>query len=183
MRFAPDTEDILEFAVAVANTSPSASRSGDDELGTIDQMSAMLHRYAYTGRVDRDEAELAQLRETRALVRHIWSLEVDDAVPLVNAMFRESESLPYLIRHDHFDWHLHATGLDAPLVDRMRSELAIAFADVIRSREWARLRECEATDCDGVFVDLSRNGSKRFCSVRCGNRMNQLALRERALET
>jgi predicted RNA-binding Zn ribbon-like protein len=28
-------------------------------------------------------------------------------------------------------------------------------------------------------VDLSRNGSKRFCSVRCGNRMNMVAFRER----
>ena len=182
MHFAPDTEDILEFAVVVVNTLPRASRSGEDELATIEQMTEILDRHAYTGRFDRDEAELAQLQETRALLRSIWALDVDDAVPEVNTMFRESQSMPYLMRHDHFDWHLHATALDAPLVDRMRSELAIAFADVIRSREWSRLRECEATDCDGVFIDLSRNGSKRFCSVRCGNRMNQLAFRERALE-
>jgi predicted RNA-binding Zn ribbon-like protein len=45
-----------------------------------------------------------------------------------------------------------------------------------------RLRSCEAEDCDGVLLDLSRNGSKRFCSIRCGNRMNMIAFRQRAAE-
>jgi predicted RNA-binding Zn ribbon-like protein len=42
---------------------------------------------------------------------------------------------------------------------------------------------CAAHDCEGVLVDLSRNGSKRFCTVRCGNRMNMIAYRERQLAT
>jgi predicted RNA-binding Zn ribbon-like protein len=50
---------------------------------------------------------------------------------------------------------------------------------VVRSDATDRLRVCAADDCDGVLVDLSRNGSKRFCSVRCGNRMNMVAFRER----
>ena len=52
--------------------------------------------------------------------------------------------------------------------------------DVIRSDEMHRLRLCGAPDCDGVLIDLSRNGSKQYCSVRCGNRMNMIAFRERA---
>jgi predicted RNA-binding Zn ribbon-like protein len=61
----------------------------------------------------------------------------------------------------------------------MRSEAAIALVDVIRSDEMGRMRVCEADDCEGILLDLSRNGSKRFCSMRCGNRMNQLAYRAR----
>ena len=49
----------------------------------------------------------------------------------------------------------------------------------IRTGETGRMRVCDAPDCEGLLLDLSRNGSKRFCSVRCGNRMNQLAHRER----
>lgn len=182
MRFAPDTIDALDFAVDLVNTLPGATRGGEDALATIAQMTALLERHAYSGRMDRDERELADLRATRALLRDMWACPVDDVVPVVNAMFRDSGSMPYLIRHEPFDWHLHATDLDAPLVDRMRSELAIAFADVIRSLEWGRLRECAAPDCDGVLADLSRNGSKRFCSIRCGNRVNQIAFRDRAQE-
>ena len=61
-------------------------------------------------------------------------------------------------------------------------EVALALVDVIRTAENWRMRECAAPDCTGVFIDLSRNGSKRFCSVRCGNRMNMIAFRERAAE-
>ncbi len=50
---------------------------------------------------------------------------------------------------------------------------------MIRSSATDRLRGGEASNCDGVLVDLSRNGSKRFCTVRCGNRMNMIAYRER----
>ena len=95
-------------------------------------------------------------------------------------MMREANALPYLVRHDSFDWHLHAAPADAPLAERMRVETALAFMDVVRSDLMDRMRWCAAPDCEGILVDFSRNGSKRFCSIRCGNRMNQIAYRERA---
>ena len=102
------------------------------------------------------------------------------AVVEVNRMLRDAGALPFLMRHDHFDWHLHATEANAPLAERIRVEVSLALADVIRSGESGRMRVCGAPDCAGLLLDLSRNGSKQFCSVRCGNRMNQLAYRERA---
>ena len=106
-------------------------------------------------------------------------MDRDDAVEQVNLMLRTAHALPYLVRHDELDWHLHATAPDAPLAERIRVEVALALADVIRSGATDRLRVCEADDCTGLLLDLSRNGSKRFCSVRCGNRMNMVAFRER----
>ncbi|MDO7882452.1 CGNR zinc finger domain-containing protein [Salinibacterium soli] len=180
MHFAPDTEDTLEFVVALGNTHPTASRSGTDEIATPAQLTALLDEHTYSGRFDRDERELADVQQTRDRLRHIWSLDRDDAALEINAMLRDANALPYLVRHDHFDWHLHATDADAPLAERIRVEAALALADVIRSDETGRMRVCDADDCTGLLLDLSRNGSKRFCSVRCGNRMNQLAFRERA---
>lgn len=182
MHFAPDTEDTLEFLTALANTHPSASRSGDDELATQAQLVALLDEHGYTGRFDRDDAELREVHETRDRVRAVWSMTRDEAVEEVNAWLRDASALPFLIRHDRFDWHLHATEADAPLAERIRVEGALAFADVIRSDEMARMRVCGAEDCTGVLLDLSRNGSRRFCSVRCGNRVNQQGYRERVAE-
>ena len=180
MHFAPDTEDALEFAVALGNTVPSASRTGEDELATPEQLAAMIADLQYSGRVDHDLAELRDVQETRDRIRRVWSLSRDDAAVEVNAMLREAGALPYLLRHDGFDWHLHATAQDAPLAERIRVEVSMALVDVIRSSENGRLRVCEADDCTGLLLDLSRNGSKRFCSVRCGNRMNMIAFRRRA---
>jgi predicted RNA-binding Zn ribbon-like protein len=175
--FAPDTEEALNFVVDLANTTPGASRSGADELTTIEQLDALL--VGYTGRKDRDQAELDAVRETRELLRDIWVLDRDDAVDAVNRMLREAHAVPHLVRHDDYDWHIHATEPDAPLAERIRVEAAMGLIDVIRMDETRRLRVCGADDCDGLFLDLSRNGSKRFCSVRCGNRVNMTAFRAR----
>ena len=179
MRFAPDTEESLEFVVALCNTDPSASRGGDDELATVAQLQAFLARFPYTGRIDGDEAELRDVHRTRALLRSVWSFARDDAVEAVNKMLRDAKALPYLARHDGLDWHMHATEPTSPLAERMLVEAALALIDVIRMNETDRLRVCAADDCEGLLLDLSRNGMKRFCTVRCGNRMNMIAFRER----
>jgi predicted RNA-binding Zn ribbon-like protein len=180
LHFAPDTEDILGFLVILGNTVAGASRSGADEIATPPQLTELLNAHGYTGRFDRDDRELAEVRRARAQLRHIWGLDRDAAAVEVNTLLRQTRALPQLVRHDALDWHLHASDDDEPLADRILSEASLALVDVIRTDEMTRLRFCEAPDCEGIFADLSRNGSKRFCSVRCGNRVNMIAFRERA---
>ena len=103
----------------------------------------------------------------------------DDAAALVNTLLRDANALPQLVKHDNWDYHLHATPPDAPLADRMAVEAAMAFTDVIRSRQLDRLRLCAADHCDNVHVDLSKNRSRRFCSTSCANRTNVAAYRTR----
>jgi predicted RNA-binding Zn ribbon-like protein len=181
--FAPDTEEALEFIVALTDTDPGATRSGQDELATVAQLDGLLEHWKYSGRIDHDEAELREVRAVRDELRRVWFLDRDDMVPAVNEMLRKAQARPYLTRHDGSDWHMHATDSDAPLAERMRVEAALALIDVIRMNEVGRLRLCGADNCTGLLLDLSRNGSKRFCSVRCGNRMNMAAFRERQSTT
>jgi predicted RNA-binding Zn ribbon-like protein len=45
----------------------------------------------------------------------------------------------------------------------------------------ARIRHCEASDCGLVFFDVSRAGTRRWCSMQtCGNRAKVRAHRARA---
>lgn len=179
MHFAPDTEETLDFAVALANSTAAASRSGDDELTTPAELDALLDHWSFTGRRDHDAREVAEVREVRAQLPVLWRLPTDEAVVILNRMLADGNARPWLYRHDGLDWHIHASELDAPLAERIAVDIALALVDVIRAGAQSRLRVCEAADCEGLFVDLSRNGSKRFCSVRCGNRMNMVAFRER----
>jgi predicted RNA-binding Zn ribbon-like protein len=183
LHFTPDTEDTLAFLVDLANTHPTASRSGADELAEPAELTALLDQHGYTGRFDRDAGELASVVRVREELRTLWSLPRDDQVGELNRWLREVNALPFLVRHDRFDWHLHATGPDAPLADRMRAEGALALAEVTRANANDRMRVCAAFDCTGLLLDKSRNGSKRFCSVRCGNRVNQQGFRERMSES
>jgi predicted RNA-binding Zn ribbon-like protein len=177
--FAPDTVDGLDAAATLLNTVAGANATGRDLLSTPEELTALIVANQYAGRFDRDAAELDAVRGIRDRFRRIWTLSRDELVDEINAMLRETRALPQLMRHDGLDWHLHAVPLNAPLAERILVETAMALLDVARSNETWRMRACEAFDCDGLLIDLSKNGSKRFCSVRCGNRMNMVAWRAR----
>ncbi len=56
--------------------------------------------------------------------------------------------------------------LDAPLWPILRSAAELLTADDLR-----RVRECAAGSCTWLFLDRSRNRSRRWCSMEtCGNR-------------
>ncbi|GAA1514438.1 putative RNA-binding Zn ribbon-like protein [Agromyces terreus] len=179
MFFTHDTEAALAFAAALTDTAPAASDSGDDELRTVAGLSDLLSRWGFSGRHDRDARELAEVREARDVLRGLWLLERDAAADAVNDLLAEAQALPRLVRHDDLDWHIHAVALDEPLATRILVEAAMAFVDVIRSDQMERLRICDADDCESLYVDLSKNGSRRFCTSRCGNRMAVRAYRAR----
>ena len=50
---------------------------------------------------------------------------------------------------------------------------------VLGSSAHDRLGVCSASACDRVYVDVSRNGTRRFCSIACQNRVKAAAFRER----
>lgn len=67
-----------------------------------------------------------------------------------------------------------------------RGPLAIAAAALLLAHDaavdgtWGRVHLCCADDCHWAFVDRSRNGSRRWCSMGdCGSRAKARAYRER----
>ena len=45
---------------------------------------------------------------------------------------------------------------------------------------WSRVKGCRGTDCGWVFLDASRNSSRRWCDMAsCGNRAKSAAFRAR----
>lgn len=177
MVFAHDTEVSLQAAVSLAN-----SALAPDTLESIADLDAFYAEHEYTGRRDGDQAELDEVRAVRGRLLELLSSSRDHAVDLVNEMLLESQALPQLVRHDRFDWHLHAVAPSAPLATRILVESAMAMIDVIRADEMSRLGTCADDDCRGVVLDLSRNRSRRFCSTTCGNRNAVAAYRSRQAE-
>ncbi|MFS0733178.1 CGNR zinc finger domain-containing protein [Microbacterium sp. 1P10UB] len=178
MVFIHDTKQALTAAVVLVNTLPGYD--GVDTLQTPDDLRAYLEVNPYTGVMRKDQAEIDAVREIRQRLRQLWEVDRDDAVPLVNEMLRDGRALPRLVIHDGYDWHIHATDDDAPLATRILVEAAMAFVDVIRADEYDRVRVCSADDCESVYIDYSKNGSKRYCDTgNCGNRMNVNAYRRR----
>jgi predicted RNA-binding Zn ribbon-like protein len=173
--FAHDTEVALAAAAALVNT----DQDDGDELADVAALDEFVREWGWTGQRRRTRAELEAVRALRPRLRRMWHIDEDNAVELVNDLLHEARALPQLVKHDTWDYHLHATPADAPLADRMAVEAAMAFVDVIRHKELSRLQTCAADDCDHVLVDLSKNHSRRFCSTSCANRTNVAAYRSR----
>ncbi|CAN7589704.1 CGNR zinc finger domain-containing protein [Arthrobacter sp. LjRoot14] len=176
MVFAPDTEVALRTVVGLINS----AANGEEHLATIADLDRFLLAEGFSGARSRDAAELASVHKLRSQLTELWTMDEDAAVATVNRILREANALPQLIKHDEWDWHLHATTREAPLADRMGTEAAMALADVIRSKEMDRMLVCAAEDCDAVVLDLSRNRSKRYCDTgNCANRAHVAAYRAR----
>ena len=175
MLFAHDTEVALVATAELVNT---AGR-GEEKLPDPAALAAFFAANEWTGRHDRTEDELRAVRALRPRLRRFWEADEDEVVDIVNTLLREANALPQLVRHDGWPYHLHATPSDAPLVDRMAVESAMAMVDVVREGELRRLRICEFPDCGNVLVDLSKNRSKRFCDAGCSNRAAVNAYRAR----
>jgi predicted RNA-binding Zn ribbon-like protein len=173
--FAHDTEVALTAATALVNT----GRDGTEQLPDLAALDRFVAAWRWTGERAHDQAELDAVRRLRPRLERLWEMNEDAAASLVNTLLREASALPQLVKHDGWDYHLHATPSDAPLADRMAVEAAMAFTDVIRSRQLERLRLCAADDCNNVHIDLSKNRSRRFCGTSCANRTNVAAYRTR----
>ena len=175
MLFAHDTEHGLLEVAALINTA-DPDHEGLPDIAALDEF---LRTWGWTGRRDRDEAELRAVRALRPKLRELWQVDEDRAVEIVNQLLRDGRALPQLVKHDGWDYHLHATPSDAPLATRMAVDAAMAFLEVVRTKELGRLRICEFPGCSAVVVDLSKNRSKRYCEGSCGNRAAVAAYRAR----
>jgi predicted RNA-binding Zn ribbon-like protein len=174
VRFAYDTEQALQSAAVLVN-----SAEPPDSMTTVEELDEFYTGFGYTGRRDRTQAELEAVRAVRPRLRELLTADRDTAVGMVNDMLAQARAVPRLVRHDEYDWHVHAIDDERPLATRIVVETAMAMIDVIRADEMSRLGICADGACDGVVLDLSRNRSKRFCSVACGNRNAVAAYRQR----
>lgn len=174
MTFAYDTELALQSAVWLVN-----SAKGPDRLESTESLRDFLQEWSYSGSHDRSQAELAEVRRARATLRQMLIAPRDQAAAIVNEILDGANAVPQLVRHDEFDWHLHAVSSDDSLARRILVETAMAMIDVIRVDQHSRISVCGADDCNGLVLDLSRNRSRKFCSTTCGNRVAVAAYRAR----
>lgn len=175
MLFTHDTEVVLACTAALVNT----DSTDGDTLTDITELDRFVLEWGYTGSRTSDAAELRAVRRLRTRLRAAWGMELDELAAMANDLLRQARALPQLVKHDQWGYHIHATDPSQPLATRMAVEFAMAMVDVIRADETGRLQVCASDECEDVLVDLSRNRSKRFCSVRCGNRENVAAYRSR----
>jgi predicted RNA-binding Zn ribbon-like protein len=121
------------------------------------------------------EKFLERAREFREAIYRIFSAVAGNAAPNredLAVLNRElADALPRLsLVQDNgtFRWELQREGRR---LEELLWPVASSAADLLRSRLLARVKECRSDTCSWMFIDESRNRSRRWCDMSdCGNR-------------
>ncbi len=187
MNFTSHVDAVVTVAVSLVNSLTPGEAHGrgyqpPDGDALREAVTAALRSGQPAARmVTADEA--ADLAATAASLRAVFDLveagDVDAAAGQVNAMLSGTGARPQLDQHDGEPWHLHFHGRTDSLSQGWAAGCATGLAVVLGTEMYRRLGVCTAPRCDRVYVDVSRNGTRRFCSTTCQNRVKAAAFRAR----
>jgi predicted RNA-binding Zn ribbon-like protein len=152
--------DIARFAVLAGDLQPSLAKR-------LDQ------------RADQDPRRAAAVYELGIALREsIWAVfsalasgespREEDLALIGDAAAAGAARSRLVYDKDGVGWSLPA---DSDELERPLWGIARSAADLLTSGEHDRIKECASTTCEWVFLDRSRNRSRRWCDMSdCGNR-------------
>jgi CGNR zinc finger/Putative stress-induced transcription regulator len=175
--------DLLEALTACAELINTGRSNTGESLRDVADVQSLGDRYAFHG-------DPASARDVPRLRAHRARLDViatrceagDDpaAIEMLNALLATTGAIPQIVAHDGRPPHIHVSRPTAPLADRIAAHFAYGLAELVVAGESNRVRSCASPTCQEIFVDLSRNRSRRYCDSRtCGNRLHVAAYRAR----
>lgn len=119
---------------------------------------------------------LARARKLREAIYEIFYAVAHDGrapskndLAVLNAELSEAMAQSQIVRAgDRFTWDW---SVKDEALERVIWPVARSAAELLTSGEVGRTRVCEAGDCSWLFMDLSKNRSRRWCVMKyCGNR-------------
>lgn len=124
-------------------------------------------------------SDLGPLRGLRDRLRLVFAARtVEEAAAVLNPMLREAGAVPQLVVEPG---GAALVRVDAGLTGTaaLAARLPAAVAAYVAAHGVARLGLCQAAGCDGVFVDRTRAGTRRYCCDACNDRAAAAAYRRR----
>ncbi|HET9259336.1 MAG TPA: CGNR zinc finger domain-containing protein [Acidimicrobiia bacterium] len=178
MDFSHYTTKPVELAVALANTEGITH----DDLSDPGEMVEFLDEYRdlWDGVAKPPKKnELEAVRLLRSALREV--IESGDekvASERVNALLESYGATPRLSTHNGTP-HLHFEPTETSIVCWLGAVTAMGLASVIIEHGVDRFGVCDSGTCQDVYVDTSRNRSRRHCSNTCSTREAVAAYRKR----
>jgi predicted RNA-binding Zn ribbon-like protein len=180
-----DFESYAQFGVDLVSSEPDELEPADP-LSSLDGVRGFLAAWPWmVGRAEaRDLAPLVRLRgELRAVFDDAAQGRSAAMVERINHLLARHRPQPSISGHDDADWHLHIADDRGPVATEFATGAVMGLAMALLDLGADRFGTCADPRCRGVFIDTSRNRSRRYCSDRCATRENVAALRSRRRNT
>jgi predicted RNA-binding Zn ribbon-like protein len=124
-------------------------------------------------------SDLHEVRALRSRLRKVFdATDEKEAADVINSVLSDAAAVPRLSLHGDGP-HLHfETEEDSP-ARWLGAVTAMGLTVALIEGGYERFGSCNSSTCDDVFVDTSRNRSRRHCSDTCTTRENVAAHRAR----
>jgi predicted RNA-binding Zn ribbon-like protein len=164
-------------ATDLVNTAPEVMSTGDVIPDAAALARFLADRGLHPAAGAPTAADVTAVHELRATLRAL----LDDPDPARAAALTTAAGGLELTRDDDGRWQWQARSRPgASLAAELALLAGTALLATLRALGPDRFRHCAAPTCDGMFVDTSRAGRRRYCVPEvCGNRVNVAAHRAR----
>lgn len=182
MDFSHYSDAPVQIAVDLANTLNVISN--EDQLATPADVASFLETH--------DEGEwcrpgwkaaasdLHEVRALRARLRDVFEASDEaGAAAAINTILADVVAVPRLSVHAGAEPHLHFEPQEGAPARWLGAVTAMGLSVALIEGGFDRFGTCKSMTCDDVFVDTSRNRSRRHCSDTCTTRENVAAYRAR----
>ncbi len=145
------------------------------EAGAVDGPGALVLEQMAAGDPSGADAVVAAARELREAIYRVFSARgrgepaATSDLQLISRAHAEAVAHRRLHASDdgfEFAWP------DPPVsLEQVLWPVAVDATDLLVSEEIARVKECATDNCNWLFLDASKNRSRRWCEMKeCGNR-------------
>ena len=167
--------DPVKLAVDLVNTWDLLEED-PELLRDAATLKRFLARRGYGEALRTSSRDLAQVRVLRDSLRAAFTAgDEEAAVRELNGVLARSAARPQFQRLGR-EWRVLWVGRVA---DTVAAATAMSLLEAIRDDGWDRFGTCAGSPCCCVFVDRSKNRSRRFCSDLCADRVAQALHRAR----
>jgi predicted RNA-binding Zn ribbon-like protein len=149
--------------------------SWGEQAGAISASEAEGLRADATRGTEAADATLEQARIFRETIYRIFSAIAGGDAPAASDLDSLNRALAIALPHgilvpdqEGFAWGWRA---EPGALDRVLWPVARAAGVLLTSDDLDRVRQCADDDCGWLFLDMSKNRSRRWCDMKsCGNR-------------
>lgn len=124
--------------------------------------------------------DLDRLKLLRAGLAKVFTAAVDGdhqgAAATLNALLMVHPVHPELVQHDDQPWHVHLSE-SGSMTDRYSATAVIGLSLLVSGLGMERLGICAIASCEQVYIDGSKNKSRRYCREHSAAKGNVTALR------
>lgn len=177
MKIASYKGDPAVLAADLVNTRGSVS--GTDFMTDVPTLRLFLEGHGISPPQELSRGDLEHIARTRDRLKEVFfAPDASASADILNSILADEGATPRL-QGDGDGFRIEHASRDHGIARYVAITAAMGLAHMVVASGRSRFGVCSADDCRDVFVDTSRNKSRRYCTDSCSSRSNVAAFRAR----